>query len=225
VDGRQIIRRLVEPPAGGTRRIPLGPARGLMLASEPAETASADLWVGLFESELAPYVRRFCRPGIVAVDVGANSGYYTLLLAHRCQGAVVAYEPDPEARERLGRNLSLNPEIASRVSVRATAVADVQTDEAVTLDSDLADSGPVGLLKIDVDGGEVGVLTGARRLLVEQHPSVILETHSLELETACAQLLLDAGYAPRVVTARRMLRQNRPAEHNRWLVAAGALVT
>jgi hypothetical protein len=225
VDGRQIIRRLVEPPAGGTRRIPLGPASGLMLASEPAATASADLWVGLFESELAPYVRRFCRPGLAAVDVGANSGYYTLMLAHRCHAAVVAYEPDPEARERLARNLNLNPEIASRVEVRATAVADVQTDDAVTLDDDLAETGPVGLLKIDVDGGEVGVLTGARRLLDEQHPSVILETHSLDLETTCAQLLLDAGYAPRVVTARRMLRQNRPAEHNRGLVAAGSAVS
>jgi hypothetical protein len=137
----------------------------------------------------------------------------------------VAYEPDPEARERLARNLSLNPEIASRVDVRATAVSDVQTDDAVTLDADLAEMGPVGLLKIDVDGGETGVLAGARRLLAEQHPSILLETHSLALEIACARLLLDAGYAPMVVTARRMLPQNRPAEHNRWLVAAGAGVT
>jgi hypothetical protein len=202
----------------------LGPARGLVLASEPAETASADLWVGLFESELAPYVLRFCRPGLVAVDVGANSGYYTLTLAHRCQAAVVAYEPDPEARERLGRNLRLNPEIASLVDVRATSVADTHTDDTVTLDSDLAEAGRVGLLKVDVDGGELGVLTGAWRLLVEQHPSVILETHSLDLETGCARLLMDAGYTPRVITARRMLRQNRPAEHNRWLVAAGDAV-
>ena len=72
---------------------------------------------------------------------------------------------------------------------------------------------------IDVDGAELGVLAGARRLLVDSRPHVILETHSAELEDGCAQLLIEAGYAPRVVTQRRILPQNRPAEHNRWLVA------
>jgi len=203
----------------------LGPARGVRFAAEPAATASADLWVGLFESELAPYVRRFCRPGLVAVDVGANSGYYALTLAHRCQATVVAYEPDPEARQRLARNLSLNPQNASWVDIRGTAVGDIDSEDSVTLDADLAEGPPVGLLKIDVDGGEAGVLAGARRLLVQQHPSVILETHSPDLEATCAQILLDAGYTPIVVTARRLMRQNRPAEHNRWLIAAGTTAT
>jgi len=219
VDVRKLLRRLVEPAPGTSRRIPIGPARGVTLTAEPAATASADMWVGLFESEIAKYVRRFCRPGTVSVDVGANSGYYSLTFAQRCQAPVVAYEPDPAARERLARNLDLNPRIAPWIDVRGLAVADTVGPGSVTLDADLAETTRVGLLKIDVDRAEVSVLAGARRLLVESHPDVILETHSAELEDMCARLLIEAGYAPRVISQRRILPQNRPAEHNRWLVA------
>jgi hypothetical protein len=219
VGARRLIRRLVEPAPGTTRRIRIGPAGGITLTAEPAATASADVWVGLFESEIARYVRRFCRPGTISVDVGANSGYYSLTFAQRCRAPVVAYEPDPTARERLARNLDLNPRIAPWIDVRGFAVGDSDGPGSVTLDADLAEATRVGLLKIDVDGAEVGVLAGARRLLVEGHPDVILETHSAELEAMCGRLLIDAGYAPRVITPRRVLPQNRPAEHNRWLVA------
>lgn len=173
----------------------------------------------MFESEIAKYVQRFCRPGTVSVDVGANSGYYSLTFARRCKAPVVAYEPDPAARERLARNLDLNPRIAPWVNVRGLTVADMEGPGSVTLDADLAGTTRVGLLKIDVDRAEVSVLGGARRLLAESHPDVILETHSAELEDACARLLIEAGYAPRVVAQRRILSQNRPTEHNRWLVA------
>lgn len=182
------------------------------------------MWVGLYESEIAKYVRRFCRPGTVSVDVGAHSGYYSLTFAKRCQARVVAYEPDPVWRERLTRNLELNPGSTPWIDVRALVVAEMAAPGSVTLDADLTDITRVGLLKIDVDGGEASVLAGARRLLAESHPDVILETHSAELEDSCAQLLIEAGYAPRVITQRRFLPENRwPAAHNRWLVADATL--
>jgi hypothetical protein len=221
VGARQVIRRLVEPAAGTTRRIPAGPALGVTLSAEPAATASAEMWIGLYESEIAPYVRQYCRPGITSVDVGANSGYYSLVFAQRCGAPVVAYEPDTAARERLARNLDLNPRTARWIDVRGLVVSDVEGPGSVTLDADLAETAPVGLLKIDVDGAEVNVLAGARRLLADSHPDVILETHSEDLEDTCARMLIEAGYAPRVVTPRRILPQHRPAEHNRWLVAEG----
>lgn len=216
---RQLLRRLVEPAPGTTRQIPIGPARGVTFAAEPAATASADMWVGLLESEIATYVRRFCLPGTISVDVGASAGYYSLTFAKRCQAPVIAYEPDPGARERLARNLGLNPGIARWIDVRDLVVADTTGSGSVTLDADVAETTQVGLLKVDVDGGELNVLTGARRLLADRHPHVIVETHSAELEDACARLLIQARYAPRVVTQRKLLPQNRPIDHNRWLVA------
>ena len=219
---RRLIRRLLEPDPGTSRWIPTGPARGIRFAAEPAATASADLWVGLFESELAPVIRRLATPGTRCVDVGANSGYYTLVLAARCRASVIAYEPDPAARQRLHRNLTLNPALAPYVDLRTRSVGEQQGPTTVTLDEDLPDSPAIGLLKVDVDGPEARVLAGAQRLLATTRPHVIVETHSADLERVCAQQLIAAGYRPRVLAARRRLPQNRGAEHNRGLLAEGA---
>lgn len=220
---RQLIRRLVAPAPGTARRLAVGPARGVRFASEPSATASADMWVGLFESEIAPYVRGYAQPGVRCLDIGANSGYYTLTFAARCRAPVLAYEPDEAARQRLAANLALNPQLAPFVDVRPLAVGARAGEGVVRLDDELADGdgmAPVELLKIDVDGPELDVLGGAGRLLAEQRPAVIIETHSAELEEGCARLLAAAGYRPRVVGRRRLLPQDRPGVHNRWLVAS-----
>jgi hypothetical protein len=224
MSARHLIRRLIEPAPGTSRRIPIGVARGVRLAAEPSATAPADLWVGLFESELAPAVRRYATPGTVCVDVGTNSGYYALVLAARCRARVIGYEPDPIARARLHANLALNPQLAAQIEVSPEAVGRHSGPGTVMLDGDLARQGllaEVGLLKIDVEGPELEVLAGARGLLAERRPHVIVETHSAALEDGCAQLLCDAGYRPRILTRRRRLPENRAAVHNRWLIATG----
>jgi hypothetical protein len=222
---RHLIRRLVEPAPETTRRIPIGLARGVRMAAESSATAPADLWVGLFESEIARSIRRYAVSGTTCVDVGTNSGYYALALAARCRAPVFAYEPDPTARVRLERNLALNPSLAPLIDVSPAGLGTEATPGAVSLDADLRRRGAlgqVGLLKIDVEGPEADVLAGARQLLCERRPHVVVETHSAALEDACARLLLQAGYRPRVLTQRRLLPEDRQAqEHNRWLVAAG----
>jgi FkbM family methyltransferase len=49
--------------------------------------------------------------GDVALDIGAHTGSYAILMASLCgqTGQVVAFEPDPYARKLLFKNLSLNP--------------------------------------------------------------------------------------------------------------------
>jgi FkbM family methyltransferase len=66
------------------------------------------------------------KEGDFAIDLGAHYGQYTLLLAALCgrSGKVVAFEPDPYAREMLDRNLSLNPEI-KRPVVESVAVSNI----------------------------------------------------------------------------------------------------
>ena len=51
--------------------------------------------------------------GDTAVDIGAHHGTYSILMAAKCgqAGHVVAFEPDPCAREVLANNLDLNPGI------------------------------------------------------------------------------------------------------------------
>jgi FkbM family methyltransferase len=66
---------------------------------------------GFWESWVTLAVARHLRPGMWCVDVGANYGYYTLLMAAACgpEGRVVACEPNPLLAETyLPQNLALN---------------------------------------------------------------------------------------------------------------------
>jgi hypothetical protein len=183
--------------------------------------------LGLYEIELARYVRELHRPGSTAFDVGAHDGYYALILAKLGRGRVKAVEPDAEARGDLARVLAANPELAAFVEVVAEPVGASQIGSSTTLDA--LSWGPGGfvpdLVKIDVEGGEADVLRGAHRLLHDRHPHVIIETHAAELERECVAILSEAGYTPEIVDQRSWLRENRPLLHNRWIVARGTAIT
>lgn len=50
------------------------------------------------------------------------------------------------------------------------------------------------LIKIDVEGAEYRVLSGARRLLTEVKPRILLSVHSAQLRNECLTLLSDLQY-------------------------------
>jgi hypothetical protein len=189
-------------------------------------TSPLDMYLGLYEYELARHIERLCTPGTVCFDVGGFDGYYALVLARLSGSTVVVFDSDAESCARVRRNCDLNPELGARVDIRRAYVA-FETNpehEAVALD-DLLARGEVpvpGLIKMDVDRAELSALTGAKGLLAEHRPHLIVEVHSAELERQCAELMLALGYRPSIVTERRWLRENRPIEHNRWIVAEGA---
>jgi hypothetical protein len=172
-----------------------------------------------------PHLRELCRPGISCFDVGSHDGYYALLLARLSGAAVLAFDSDDDSCARVRRNRDANPSLAPLIDVRLAYVAFERNPmvNAITLD-ELVDSGEAfvpGLIKLDVDRAEGSVLSGARRLLADHRPHVVVETHSPELERECGDLLAGLGYRPLVVTQRRLLAENRPIAHNRWLVARG----
>jgi FkbM family methyltransferase len=69
--------------------------------------------------------------GDVFVDIGANTGYFTVLaaLSVGARGRVFAFEPNPIVRQRLERHLELNA-VADRVEVSSLALAGEDTDDA-----------------------------------------------------------------------------------------------
>jgi hypothetical protein len=218
-----MLRRVLTGRPGAARRLPLGPGRGLRMELHPS--SPLDAYLGLYEYELARHVAELCRPGTVCFDIGAFDGYYTLVLARLSASRVYVFDSDPESCERVRRNAALNPELAGLIDVRLSYVA-FETNPAqncIALDDAVA-AGEVpvpGLIKMDVDRAELSALTGAKRLLAGHRPHLIVEVHSVGLEQQCAELMLELGYAPRIVTERRWLRENRPIEHNRWIVARG----
>lgn len=157
---------------------------------------------GAFEPNTVAAFERLVRPGDVVLDVGANMGWYTLLLARQVQpgGRVIAFEPISWARHKLLRNLALNPNLQNvtveglaisscsrpfqQVSFRAswrpfdrTPGVFTDTVEMVSLDDYLRRSAMsrVDVIKIDVDGHEQQVISGAKDLLRRYKPILVME--------------------------------------------------
>lgn len=160
---------------------------------------------GCWESHVLSYICSFIKEGMVAVDVGANAGYHTLVMAQRVgpSGKVYAFEPNPLTRQRLERNLTLNPELAERTIVSHNGIGalekimHVQSDDrsgslgnamlvndqshanstavkVVTLDQHVPEK--ISFLKIDVEGMELDVLHGARQHIAHERPVIVFET-------------------------------------------------
>jgi FkbM family methyltransferase len=72
-----------------------------------------------FEPETTEEITRLVRPGSTVLDIGANIGSITLVLAQLVgtEGRVYAFEPTTYAVQKLRRNLALNQSLRERVTV------------------------------------------------------------------------------------------------------------
>ena len=53
---------------------------------------------------------------------------------------------------------------------------------------------PPDFIKIDVEGAEVSVLFGSKRMLLRHHPTIFLATHGIEIHRQCCDFLTSSGY-------------------------------
>lgn len=153
-------------------------------------------------------------PDQVVVDVGANIGYYTLLLAKQVgrQGRVFAFEPDPANFEILQKNVELNG--YQNVTLERLAVSDVSGPVRLLLNdanrgdhrisvtrSDLPSidvqsvrlddyftgyDAPIDVIKMDIQGAEHRALVGMQGLL-SRNPQLKLVTEFWPFALAGAQ--------------------------------------
>jgi precorrin-6B methylase 2 len=224
-NARQAVTRAARAAVlrpGAVRRIPFGLGRGLRLEADPQTTLH--VYLGTAEIEIAGHFRRLARPGCVCFDVGSNNGYYAMALTRLTGVGAVAFEFAPEAIQRIRRNLARNGALGGSVRVVEAYVTSVVDPHqgANTLDRLSQELATVpDLLKIDVEGAELDVLRGAERLLAQRRPHLVVETHGLEFEADCIELLRRHGYRPVVRHQRRWFREGRPNPHNRWVIAPG----
>lgn len=84
---------------------------GLQVCVHPGNQMSSLIYLtGLFEPNEMHWLQSWLQPGMVALDVGANFGLYSLFLA-RClgpTGRVIAFEPSSRDRSRLEHNVVLS---------------------------------------------------------------------------------------------------------------------
>jgi FkbM family methyltransferase len=83
---------------------------------------------GVYESELTKYLINNIKEDSIFVDVGANFGYYTCLIAKRISankgGKVYSFEPNKTAFELLQKNVMMNWIDWSSVSLNQLALSD-----------------------------------------------------------------------------------------------------
>jgi FkbM family methyltransferase len=164
------------------------------------QMSSAVMYTRIPDSRDILFLREHMGEGTL-IDVGANVGLVTLLLADKVQHALL-FEPNPIAAARARENLELNGlrfevhEIAlsdatgtvafedeggvsscNRTVVGFTTSAPTRTVPCIQLDRFLADRTlpyPVGAVKIDVEGHENSVLRGMMEWLRRHRPRVVM---------------------------------------------------
>jgi FkbM family methyltransferase len=163
-------------------------------------------------------------PTRVAVDVGANEGLYAGKMV-RFTDQVHCFEPIPwfnvKLRATLPKSVIVHPFAVSdttgpvilRIPYRggvelhgtstienANPLLDAEIVkeldvQGVTLDT--AIDRPVGFIKIDVEGHEISVLRGARRIIENDHPIIMIESerrHHPEAPDNIIRFLSERGY-------------------------------
>lgn len=163
------------------------------------------------------------------VDVGASTGWFTIPMILRGY-AVYSFEPNPAVASRLRDNAVLNGvelnlrEAAASVSdgeklffrnprVPLTSGGSIEsatcngpqriTVQGVRLDDVV--QGPVALIKIDVEGHELSVLSGARSIVEGQRPALVLEANTDGHRDVLAAWVEARGYSWRMADERNML--------------------
>jgi FkbM family methyltransferase len=109
---------------------------------------------------------RAARRTFVFVDVGANVGLFSLMVASYAgaNSKIIAIEPEPENLRRLRFNIAANPDIP----IRVVPVALGETEGMVALNIDRRDRGGTRTRALADDGGAGKLDTECQALLVER---------------------------------------------------------
>jgi FkbM family methyltransferase len=151
-----------------------------------------------FEKETA-FLSRFLKPGMTAIDIGANLGVYSLPMARLvAPGEIFAYEPASEPRGLLSHSKELNQ--AANLHLLPLALSDRAREGTLVLGASselntLEGTGPgervaissldaeqeargwqaIDFMKIDAEGEEERILAGATGFFAKHAPLVMFE--------------------------------------------------
>jgi FkbM family methyltransferase len=205
VRGRAAVPRMIGRSVARSMRGLIRTEHGAVMAVYPGSLdayCSVSAQGGTFGREVVNTCHGLLRAGETAFDVGANVGLVSLELCSRFAGRVrlVSFEPLPELAKHLAISAELNdfdvrvfdclvgdqkgeqilfvPAHSVHASVMSRSHRAKPLVRPVIRLDDLVFDGtvePPAMMKIDVEGAEMSVLTGAARLLHEHQPSLVFE--------------------------------------------------
>jgi FkbM family methyltransferase len=182
-----------------------------------------DLWL----------IPRFCRKNMNAVDVGVNMGVFSRWTAKYAK-QVHGFECNPTLTPhlekflpetfsftiahfpvRLEKHLRFDPENTGIGTIESankldqnSGIKTIQSVEVQVRCLDEFDTGRISFIKIDVEGHELEVLQGARKLLERDHPVLLIEIeerHRPGNLMAVPEWLTELGYRAWVLEPRHNL--------------------
>lgn len=213
--GRALRLPLQLIPDSMEMRILQGPLKGMRWV---AGSGNHGCWLGSYELEKQKQMVAAVHAGMVCFDIGANVGFYSLLLSTTTgpRGLVIAFEPAPRNCDYLRRHLAINA--CTNVVVQDLAVTDFDGTacfepthssseghlaaagslvvRCARIDS-LVETGQIpapDILKIDVEGAEKAVLDGASQVITRNKPVIFLATHGEQPQRECCSMLEQLGY-------------------------------
>ncbi len=185
-----------------------GVGKGLWLKLNPR--SGGQYYRGQVDTSLQELLRDHLKPGMVFYDIGSNNGFFALIAARivGSEGRVVALEAEPslamDVVENMEKNDVRNVRLVRSAVWSSTAVVDFEPADrlispdgglgrvvssstagtfsvpSICLDDFVQTERPPDFIKCDVEGAEVEVFRGARKLLAERRPCVECEIHSNE---------------------------------------------
>jgi len=83
---------------------------GLIALNKKDFIVSGALALGFYEKMEAEFIKTKIKPGLVVIDIGANVGFYTVILARLVgpKGQVISFEPEPENFSFLEKTIKIN---------------------------------------------------------------------------------------------------------------------
>lgn len=179
---------------------------------------------GYWEIWHAETMLQLVKPGMKAVDLGANMGYFSLLLSDLVgeAGSVHAFEPNPHIAAMLRDTIDING-FAGRTKVHQIALSDKsgkasffidparpmnatminrEDHEIVTVPTqrfdDIDGLSNADFIKIDVEGAEQALWAGMAKRLADPRPlTIIMEFTAARYNDAAAFVdsIVDCGFA------------------------------
>lgn len=191
----------------------------LRLTLDPRDTGiSRELAVdGVHEPVFTQLLLQLVQEGMNVVDVGANIGYYALLIAQRvgAMGRVIAFEPAPSAYALLQHNIRQNH--LTNIQVLPYAIGAIQDEvefflyEQANWNSFVRHGTPidtvkvpvypldiilprlvdrVDLIRMDIEGYEEQAIQGMESILQQHRPILCLELHCSFMDPEIVKNLL-----------------------------------
>lgn len=158
----------------------------------------------LFEKFIVTFVKHFIHPNKNIIDLGANIGTHSIIYSNYTNGTVYSFEPQKMVFDILNKNIKLNncknivsynfggSNVNSKFFMNA-CYTNKNNQGAFKIDENLdstngleieckiideLDISNVSYVKIDVEGHEYEALLGLKKLLIKEHPTLMIEIHN-----------------------------------------------